>query len=180
MTTSTVPAVLPGIVRQVGYVLRDIDQAINSWLALGIGPWYVVRGQSQTGLYRGEPCTVTLSIAFSNTGDLQIELIQQEDDAPSIYREFLDSGREGFHQYAWWVEDVDAAVAAGAAAGWPVVWADDGSSATRFAYLEPPPGAPAAIYELMELTPGTTGMAAFVRKAAAEWDGTDPIRSLGA
>jgi len=30
-----------------------------------------------------------------NSGDLQIELIQQRNDAPSMYKEFLDSGRRG-------------------------------------------------------------------------------------
>jgi hypothetical protein len=31
----------------------------------------------------------------------------------------------------------------------------------------------------MELTEATSGMATFVRDAAAGWDGSDPIRNLG-
>ena len=58
---------------------------------------------TETGsVYRGEPTEPVVSIAFANSGDLQVELIEQEDDAPSIYREFLDAGREGFHHLAWW------------------------------------------------------------------------------
>jgi len=173
------PSVLPGAVRQIGYVVHDLDEAIANWLRLGVGPWFVLRGQTQSGLYRGQPCTVTVSIAFANSGDLQIELIRQEDDTPSIYTEFLESGRDGFHQLAWWASDFDAALRSVQDAGWPIVWSGGGDGGTRYAYFEPPAG-PATIIELMEATPATTGLAALVRQAADSWDGTDPIRALGA
>ena len=35
---------LPGPVRQIGYVVHDFDAALASWLAAGVGPWYVLRG----------------------------------------------------------------------------------------------------------------------------------------
>jgi catechol 2,3-dioxygenase-like lactoylglutathione lyase family enzyme len=169
---------LPGPVRQIGYVVRDLDQALDAWLALGVGPWFVIRGMPQLARYRGEPCEVTLSIAFANSGDLQIEVIHQEDDAPSIFTEFLASGRDGFHQLAWWVDDFDAAIRNARAAGWPVVWSGGEEAGTRFAYVEPPVG-PATIVEIMEQTDATIGMATFVREAATGWDGSDPIRRLG-
>jgi catechol 2,3-dioxygenase-like lactoylglutathione lyase family enzyme len=171
------PPVLPGVVRQVGYVVRDLDEAIASWVALGVGPWFVIRGHTQPGTYRGEPCEVTLSVAFANTGDLQLELIRQDDDTPSIYSEFLDSGREGYHQLAWWAPDWEETMAAIDEAGWPVVWSGGDAGATRYVYVEVP-GAPAAIVEVMELTELTTGMATMVREAAASWDGGDPVRNL--
>jgi hypothetical protein len=62
-------------------------------------------------------------------------VIAPEDSAPSIYREFLDSGHQGFHQLAWWAEDFDAALVAAEAAGWPVVWSGGEVGLTRLAYL---------------------------------------------
>jgi catechol 2,3-dioxygenase-like lactoylglutathione lyase family enzyme len=178
-----VTAPLPGPIRQIGYVVRDLDAALAEWLALGIGPWFVVREHVQHVIYRGEPCEVTISIALANSGELQVELIHQHGDTPSIFTEFLAAGREGFHQLAWWSEDFDADVAAAEAAGWPVVWSDPGEStqapATRFAYVEPPAGGPATVYEIMELTELTAGMGAFVLDAARDWDGSDPIRIVG-
>lgn len=174
---TTGSSVLPGAVRQIGYIVRDIDQAMASWLELGVGPWYVLRGQSQTGLYRGRPCTAPLSIAFGNSGDLQVELISPEDDTPSIYTEFLRAGLEGFHQLAWWTTDFDATMRSVEAAGWPVVWSGDGGGAARFVYVEPPAG-PATIVEIMEVTAVTDGIADLVRQAAAGWDGSEPIRTL--
>jgi catechol 2,3-dioxygenase-like lactoylglutathione lyase family enzyme len=170
---------LPGDFRQIGYIVRDLDQSIAAWLALGVGPFYVIRGLQQHADYRGEPCTVNFSVAFSNNGELQIELIQQEDDTPSIYTEFLESGREGMHQLAWWAPDFDATIAAARAAGWPVVWSGGADGGARYAYIEPPDAGPATIVEIMELNDMTTGMATLVRDAAASWDGSDPIRSLG-
>ncbi|MDT3444845.1 MULTISPECIES: VOC family protein [unclassified Pseudofrankia] len=171
------PAVLPGVVRQIGYVVRDLDQAVASWLELGVGPWYVLRGQSQRATYRGQSCEVSLSMAFANTGDLQVELICQEDSTPSIYTEFLESGREGFHQLAWWVTDFDAAMRSVRAAGWPIPWFGGGDGATRYAYVEPPAG-PATIVEVMEVSVATDDLARVVRQAANRWDGSDPVRSL--
>lgn len=165
-----------GPVRQIGYVVRDLEKALDEWVALGVGPWFVVREHAQQVNYRGEPCEVTISIALANSGELQVELIHQHGDTPSIFTEFLDSGREGYHQLAWWPDDFDAAVAAAEAAGWPVVWSGGEETTTRFAYVEPAAGGPATVFELMELTDVTRGMGTFVRDAAKDWDGTDPIR----
>jgi hypothetical protein len=60
-----------------------------------------------------------------------------------------------------------------------VVWCGGDDTTTRFAYVEPPAGAPATIFEIMELTDVTSGMGVFVRDAAASWDGSDPIRTVG-
>ncbi len=169
--------VLPGVIRQIGYIVRDFDQALADWVELGVGPWYVLRAITQTGVYRGEPCTVTLTIGFANSGDLQVEVIHQDNDVPSIYSEFTAAGGDGFHQLAYWAEDFDAALAAGEAAGWPVVWSGGDAETGRYAYLEPP-SAVARIVELMELTPATSGLAELVRSAAVAWDGSDPIRVL--
>lgn len=170
--------ILPGSFRQIGYVVTDLDQALASWIELGVGPWFVIRGLPMRALYRGEPCETTVTLALSNSGELQLELIQQADDTPSIFTEFLAGGREGFHQLAYWTDDFDATMQAIEAAGWPVVWSGGEDVGTRFAYVEPP-NSPVTIVEIMELTDVTAGMGAFIRDAAATWDGSDPIREIG-
>ncbi|MGV0745904.1 VOC family protein [Mycolicibacterium sp. XJ870] len=170
-------SVLPGTVCQIGYVVPDLDAAIAGWLQMGVGPWFVIRGLPQQALYRGEPCEVTLSLALSNSGDLQVELIQQLDDTTSVFTEFLAATGGGFHQLAYWAKDFDDAMAKLAEAGWPMVWSGGQGEGVRFAYFEPPTGA--TIVEIMELTDASQGMATFVRQAAARWDGSDPVRELG-
>lgn len=167
-----------GPVRQIGYVVRDFDRALASGLEVGVGPWYVMRGLTQRVLYRGEPCRVTLSLGLANTGDMQVEVIAQEDATSSIYTEFLASGREGFHQFSWWVSDFDSAVGTAEAAGWPVVWSGGEAEGVRYAYVEPSGGL-ATVYEIMEDTDLASGFNKVIRDAADGWDGTDPIRIVG-
>lgn len=95
-------------VRQIGFVTRDLEGALKNWLQIGVGPWFVLRDQVQTGRYRGNETTTTLSLALANSGDLQFEVIQPEDDTPSVFTEFLQAGREGLQQVAFWPEDYDA------------------------------------------------------------------------
>src|SRR5262245_21188020 len=84
--------ILPGTVRRNGYVVPDVDRAIAQWVEAGVGPWFVLREAEQSALYfRGERSDPVLSIAWSNSGDLQLELIQPHGDRPSVYREFLDA-----------------------------------------------------------------------------------------
>ena len=175
---SEVSDVVEGPIRQIGYVVHDLDAAVRSWLALGVGPWFTMRNLEQKDCrYRGEPCEVTLSLAFANSGSMQVEVIQQHDASPSIYREFLDSGREGFHQLAWWVSDFDAMLRRADAAGWPAVYSGEGAD-VRFAYFELDTML-STIVEVMEHNDTTRGFAELVAGAAADWDGaTDPIRPL--
>lgn len=172
--------ILPGPIRQLGYVVTDIDGAMRSWLGLGVGPWFVMRNLTLSVSYRGEPCEITQSLALSNSGDMQVELIQQHSEAPSIFTEFLESHGGGFHQIAYWSSDFDATMQAVAEAGWPVVWSGGEDVGTRFSYVEPPADRAhvAQIVEIMELTDAASGMSTFVRDAAESWDGIDPIRVL--
>ena len=171
-------SILPGPIRQIGYVVTDLDEALASWVELGVGPWLVIRGLPIHALYRGEPCETTLSLALSNSGEMQVELIQQQDDTPSIFTEFLESSGPGYHQLAYWIEDFDDTMKSVLDAGWPVVWSGGEGFGVRFAYVEPP-NSPATIVEISELTSAQAASAKFIRDAAAYWDGSDPIREMG-
>jgi Glyoxalase/Bleomycin resistance protein/Dioxygenase superfamily len=170
-------SVLPGPIRQIGYVVTDLERAMRSWVELGVAPWFVIRGLPMRAVYRGKPCETTLSLALSNSGELQVELIQQEDDTPSIFTEFMASSGPGYHQLAYWTEEFNATMDAVAEAGWPVVWSGGEGFGVRFAYVEPP-NSPATIVEISELTDATVAASTFIRDAAASWDGSDPIREL--
>ncbi len=171
--------VLPGPLRQNGYVVTDLDASIDHWVrALGVGPWYTISDITlEPCQYRGETVSTHLSIALANSGELQIELIRPHDDAPSCYREFLDGGGEGLHHLAWWTEDFEGTMERATDAGWGVL--QSGSAmGPRFCYFDT--GAPrGAVAELMELNEMSVWLAETVREASRDWDGvTDPVRSL--
>lgn len=103
------PAVL-GPSTQLGFVVRDLDAAVRHWTqVLGVGPFlFLDRGTGRPpnpSVFRGRQTVVELRLAFGFLGDVQVELIQQVNDAPSPYREFLKQGREGLQHLGYWVHD---------------------------------------------------------------------------
>lgn len=69
---------------------------------LGVGPFFhVERAPIEDFRYMGEPSDLEASIALANSGGLQIELIEQRNDAPSMYRDFLAAGNEGLQHVAY-------------------------------------------------------------------------------
>lgn len=171
-----------GAVRQVGYVVRDLEEAMAHWVRLGVGPWFYIAEVDTTEFrYFGKTSTPPrLSIALANSGDLQIELIQQRDDAPSLYRDSLERNGEIAQHIAYWTPDrYDEIVQTLQARGYVEGHGGRMGAATgRFGYFVHP-DFPSGMFEISEMTGGKAEYFAAVRQAAAGWDGTDPIRLVG-
>ncbi len=170
-----------GEVRQNGYVVRDIEAALEHWTeVLGVGPFfYFERAPVTEFRYRGEPSEPEVSIALANSGSLQIELIQQRNAAPSMYRDFLDAGREGLQHVAYWTESFDADFARCRDAGYDVGQSGcAGGPDGRFVYFatEAHPG---TVIELSEVSGPKGRFFAHIAEAARSWDGSQPIQRLG-
>ena len=119
---------------------------------------------------------MTLGIAYS--GRIQLELIQQHNDAPSMYKDAIDAGRvPGQHHLGFFRRDYDERLAEAKAAGYEIGQSGVLGGGIRFAYLETE-AQPGMIAEYVELT--DPGEAAFVtmHQASLDWDGSDPIRGL--
>jgi hypothetical protein len=166
---------------QMGYIVRDIDAGIDAWLAHGVGPWfYFETVQMDWFRHRGADSAPEMSIALANSGDLQIELIQQRNDAPSLYKEFLDSGREGFQHISYWTtayqELYDRALTEDYAVGHE---GQIGGEQGRFAYLENELArASGTLIEISDVSGAKGAFFAHVREVAASWDGSEPVRRL--
>ncbi len=170
-----------GAVRQNGYVVRDIQAAMKHWIEImGVGPWYYM-GRVTTDYFRhrGQESAVEMSIALANSGDLQIELIQQRNGAPSMYKEFLDSGREGLQHMSYWTNDYQALYDKALALGYKVGHEGQiGGALGRFAYFDTE-AHPGTVIEISDVS-GTKGpVFERVRQAALDWDGSRPIREVG-
>ena len=102
-----------GPIRQNGYVVRDLKAAMRHWSeVMGVGPWFVADPAPLHDFrYRGEPSGCVVALALANAGPLQIELIEQLNDGPSLYKDFLDAGLEGLQHVAFWTTRYDDEVA---------------------------------------------------------------------
>lgn len=168
-----------GEIRQLGYVVNDIEAAMRHWIdVLGVGPWYYVdRLPVRNFRYRGQPSDPHVSIALANSGGAQIELIQQRDDAPSMYRDFLASGREGLQHVSTWPlpEAYDRIVADCQRKGIPVGQSGE-SNRGPFAYFATDVF-PGTCMEIAAMTDLRRRQFEAIAKAAVDWDGSDPIRT---
>ena len=174
-----------GPIRQIAFVVRDLDRALQYWThTLGVGPFFALRRLSpEQYRYRGQPSPApVVSIALGNSGDLQVEIIQQHDERASAYRDFLNSGREGLQHVSAWLTrmEYDATMAAHLKEGGTV--AHEGvipGSGVRFAYFATDSAPGGLMYEIADVmdSPAYTLMQ-MVAAAARDWDGGEPIREL--
>jgi len=166
-----------GRITQNGYVVRDIEAAMRHWIeVLGVGPWfYAEHAPIENFRYRGEPSDPVVSIALANTGPLQIELIQQRNDAPSLYRDFLAAGHEGLQHIAYWTHRFDDDMQRLLARGYRVGQSGEVGRPGRFAYFETE-GHPGTVAELSEISGPKGRLFEVIRQAAEDWNGDDPIR----
>jgi Glyoxalase/Bleomycin resistance protein/Dioxygenase superfamily len=166
-----------GQISQIGYVVRDIRASMNHWISHGVGPWfYVEHVELEYFRHRGADSRLEMSAAVANSGGIQIELIQQRNDAPSVYKDFLGAGREGAQHVAYWTTGYQQLYDQALSLGYKV--AQEGQlGGGRFAYLDTEHD-PGTMIEISDIS-GTKGqLFALVRQAAATWDGTNPIIEL--
>ena len=170
-----------GKVCQNGYVVRDIASAMKFWTeVLRVGPFFYIPSVKVDWFrYRGAESAVEMSIALANSGDLQIELIQQRNDAPSMYLDFLRDHGEGLQHMSYWSTDYQALYDRALAAGFKVGHEGQiGGPKGRFAYFETQ-GHAGTVIEISDISGGKGRFFEKVRAVAADWDGTDPVRLAG-
>ena len=134
---------------QVGYVVRDLDRALETFGPI-FGPFQRMESPLEGTNFRGRPSDVTLRMAFGRSGPVEIELIEWV-SGESPHKEALDAGREGVHHVRFKVDDLAGHQARLEARGFAVVWSHAFSgSDIAWAYLEGPAGQGAALVELYQ------------------------------
>ncbi len=164
-----------GTVMQLAYVPADIDAALAYWTGtIGAGPFFWMGHVAMDNVrYRGEPSPIDFSMAIGYWGDIQIELIVQHNDAPSIYRDWRVAGHEGVHHICICVDDLAAARTTAEAAGGTVVQSLSVPGGGGAIYVDTG-GGPGTLVEILTL-PSYAGFD-MMREAAHGWDGSDPVR----
>ncbi|MFN2099199.1 VOC family protein [Altererythrobacter sp. MF3-039] len=170
-------------VRQLAYFVPDIDEAARQHSAVfGSGPFFAARHIAlKSSFYRGERHPFDHSSAYGQWGDVMVEFLQQNGDGPSACHDLfpVGSGRYGLHHAAMIVEDIDTAIEQFEADGFALAQDCVTEGGTRFAFVD----TSAALGHMIELYEPTTVLVGFydmVRGAAQDWDGSAPIRELGA
>ena len=154
---------------QLGCVVPDLPAAISEWAAEGVGPFLTMRGITLADYrYKGRPSKPKIDVAFSQQGEMQVELIHPVNDRPSAYRDFLAAGGHGAHHHGWFWRGLDRGRrhcgrrrrTCGAAAGQV--------GALHFVYYEPGEGEE-MIGELIEMGELSHHLFGLIRREAERW-----------
>ena len=111
-------------VAQIAFVVKDLDRTVENYHRLfGIGPWhfYTYGKPLVPRMTRhGKPAEYTMRVALSYFGPMRVELIEQV-AGDTVYQEFIDRQGYGVQHLGVLVDDMDAAIAQAAAAGFAMV-----------------------------------------------------------
>ncbi|MFV8816157.1 VOC family protein [Haliea sp. E17] len=165
---------------QVCWVVPDLQQAMEHWAAqAGVGPFFYFDDvHYDNAIYRGEPWQpVKFHAAIAQAGSLQIELVTQLEEGPSMFSELVPPGSSGLHHMSTYTEDFEADLAyyraagaevvfSGLMKGAPVCWLD---TVAKLGFMT----------ELMTANPLKEQVFAQFRAAAESWDGKDLVRRVG-
>jgi Glyoxalase/Bleomycin resistance protein/Dioxygenase superfamily len=162
---------------QNAYVVRDLDAACVEFnRLLGVGP-FVGGTEFELGshVYRGRAAEpIKLRIAFVQSGDLNIELVQLMSKAPSAFHDMFPSGQQGFHHQAVFCDDYHAQRDEFVALGCPVASEFIVSWGAQICYID----ARHIVGHMIELYPQDAVLADLYsqsREAARSWNGKDLI-----
>ena len=157
---------------QNAYVVDNLEEAIERWTKLyGIGPWVImphVIGQNLT--YRGEPSELDFSAGFVQSGEINIELIEQHTDGPSAFRDMFAPGEEGFHHVAIISDDYEGDKARFEAAGCPVATEFSLAQDSGIAFIDTRKML-GHMVELYQNEASINRLYSVIRQAAENWDG---------
>jgi catechol 2,3-dioxygenase-like lactoylglutathione lyase family enzyme len=162
------------------FVVPDLDESVARMLASGFGPAFELKQLKFDARFHGERHVLRMNVAFFAVGATHFEFIEQLDDGPSTYREFLERNPAGgLHHVAYCSRDFNADLARARAAGIALevveeLLAPDGSLFE--VYCGPKDNSNAVLIQLMY--PISIGAFDQMEAIAAAWDGSKPHRNL--
>ncbi len=162
---------------QLGFVVDDLVDAALRWATVfGVGPFHVLPRRTSPCWVGDTATEIELQVGVAQAGPVQIELIRQHDDTPSIFRDHATGTGGAFHQLCTVTGDYDAKVAHYVERGYEVA-TELRSTSQRVAFIDT--FADFGFYtEVLDPAPGFLDQVAAVARTCADWDGTDPVRLL--
>lgn len=162
-------------VMQLSWVRHDAHVAMRYWIeVMGVGPfWYFTKPNLSNHKFEGKPVVVTTTAAIAYWGDIQIEIISQLDDGPSVYRN-APYATQDMHHICVTTERMDDVIAEVEKSGGKVAMSFDEGDTGKVIYADMGKGGP--LVEVIHLTDANYVFFDMMRDVAKTWDGSDPIR----
>jgi hypothetical protein len=167
-----------GPIVQLAFVPSDWEGTLAYWTqTMGVGPFFLFENIALDDMrYRGQPSDARFTVAIAYWGDVQIELVRAENDGPAHYNGPYGV-KDQLHHTLILVDDWGTALSAMAEADVEVIVSGTFGGG-NVVYVDPGSG-PGGLVEMMEAGQGVTDLFAMMKAAAVDWDGSDPVRTLG-
>lgn len=125
---------------QYAFIVHDLEPVSAYWKKLGFGEMEITHGALGDLVYRGQPGVFDQRLGWQRHSDITYEWIQPL-KGPTVYNEAMKTHGEGFHHFAFDVQDMDQAIAFFKAKGLAVSqsgsWGEKGKPGSgRFAYID--------------------------------------------
>ena len=171
---------LYGPIMQMGFVVDNFEDPIKHWTEkLNVGPFFILEHLDLKDFhYRGNKSDIDFSVAISFSGDMQIELIKQHCDTPSIYNELSEIKRGDLHHICRLTPDINNDIKILENQGYKNIQGgetEDGG--IKFAYLDAQENY-GSILELAELAEENLALTEAMKNASKNWDKKVSIMEL--
>ncbi len=159
------------------WVVPDLHAAMRKWLDMGYGPFLTFDMKAEEVpdfLYRGKGKPVDISVAVTQGGAVQIELIQQTGPGQSVYRDMYGPDEGGFHHVCIFTDDYPAELARFRQQG--IAIAAEGKPFGVDCCFADTRESMGCMLEVLANAPVIHQIYKNVADAAKDWDGSHPIR----
>ena len=161
---------------QFAYLVSDIFEGIEKWIKnFGSGPFFISEHVPIKNIfYRGYPSKLDITVAYAQWGSVMIELIQNNNNEPSVMTELVALKKGVFHHVAFFVEDLNLSSNRLKNQGYELAMTGQAGD-NRFQFFDAldKMGHFIEIYEPVE---SLVDLYERVRTASINWDGSNPIR----
>jgi hypothetical protein len=164
---------------QIAYFVNDIREAAKRMSSItGAGPFYVIENiELEWSEHRSNSCEFVHSSAYGQWGKIMLELVQQEDDGPSPFRDMYGVGEEGIHHVACFVDSIEETLKQYEELGYPLATRAKAKVGTEFAFID----TRKLMGHMLEIyVPDETlsGFYDLVKDASLGWDGSNLFRDI--
>ena len=170
-----------GPVKQWGYLVKDLDQAMHSWVnQLGIGPFWGFRNVTLKSHFNGTHSEVNMDVGLAYQNGVQIELIQQNnlENTDSPYSAFYNTDlTQSFQQVAYHSYDIEASRATAKGASLTELGYVESATGDRYYYYTSDP-LNGLVVEVMQMDETMADAFEACAQQADAWDGKDPYRLI--
>lgn len=96
-------------VGQLGFIVHDIESSLPAYASLyNRKTWFEPLYAEKKFKIGGERRDLEFNIAFTYSGNLQVEIFEEKSQQAPVYQEHLDTYGPGLHHLGFYVSDMDS------------------------------------------------------------------------